>query len=471
MKVKRDAAYEDFLDVLASDDDAVRIKDVRARSLDVGGRSKLQLFVGEGVRSHPRLVASMPPARDPRPRRAGFSPRTIPADAPALGLALRAARRKAASWLDAEDMSIASGSPDGARYRRNSVAAQRRERFFASAREVLATWIARGAFPRRQRAAALRTIHEQEDEAFAGVTRFDDHDTGTYHSYGRDQPFVHYLELIEAGLPTDGSEAMAVLGPDAQQSVRRQREQLRAHLDALMRSKYAATGVVVETDVERTVGGILIDRRTRMPVSLVPDGDAFSPRYELLRVDPASEHPEAGAWVYRDDRGRPRLPDGKLVAVAEGQLRSAPVRPSALTFARAPGDDRLRAGMPLDWDDDGVVQRAPLEWVAWAGHCDVKAQMEGIGLALRRASPLLEFRTDTGRTLRFDRGLLLEMLASMLELGSDYRSLDGTDVGERGESSFGGVRTTRSAIDSGSREARAAAASLGREAATRASFA
>ena len=440
MKVTPNAAYAQFLAALSSDGHAVRIKDVRTRPLEVGGRSELRLFVGEGERAHPRLVATMPPARDPRPARTKFSPRAIPTDAAALRKALSTACSNAASWLDADDLPAGSRSADGARYRRNSVAAQRRLRFFASARDSLSKWIAKGDFPRRHRAAALRVIRELEDDASSGVTRFDDRDTGTYHAYGRDELFVHYLERIEASLPAEGSTAMAVLGADAQQSVRRQREQVRAHLDALMRSKYAFTDRVVETDVERTVGGILIDRRTRMPVSIVPEADPFVPQYELLRIDPASDHPNAGAWVYRDDRGRLRLPGGELVRVVDRDLRSARCPPSAWTFARAPGDTRLRPGIAFDWDEDGVVQRAPLEWLRWAGHCDVKAQMEGIGLVLRGAPTLHEFRSDTAKTQRYDRRLLLEMLASMLELGSDYRSLDGTDAGERGESALGGAR-------------------------------
>ncbi|HWB75616.1 MAG TPA: hypothetical protein VG755_11695, partial [Nannocystaceae bacterium] len=65
MKVTDDAAYKAFLTALDRDAAAVRIKDVRSQPLLVAGRTNLRLFVDEGVRAHPRLVATMPPAEDP----------------------------------------------------------------------------------------------------------------------------------------------------------------------------------------------------------------------------------------------------------------------------------------------------------------------------------------------------------------------------------------------------------------------
>ncbi|HWB74699.1 MAG TPA: hypothetical protein VG755_07080, partial [Nannocystaceae bacterium] len=377
---------------------------------------------------------------DPDPPALKLPGTRAPADADALREQVAAAMKKLRRQLDAADLSRRQAAAGGERWLRNSVAGQRRAQFFEGVRKQLAKWITAGKFPKRQRTAALRAIRELEDEATIGVTSFDDHDTGTYHSFGHDEPFVHYLEALLEGLPTEGSEAMAVLGGDAQLSVRRQRKQLQAHLDALMRSKYAFTGGVTETDVERTVGGILIDRETRMPVSLAPDGDPFAPTYQLLRIDPAADHEHAGAWVWRDDGGRLHLEDGKLVRVPDSSVRAAKKSTEALTFLRAPDDPRLRAKMPLDWDEDGLVQADPIEWVSWAGHCDVKAVMESLGLVLDGAPRLQEHRCDTGKTQVFDRKLLLEMVASVVELGSDYRSLDGTDEGEQGETAFGGAR-------------------------------
>ncbi len=439
MKVKNDAAYKAFLAALEDDAAAVRIKDVRSQPLTVGGRTQLKLFVDEGERAHPRLVATMPPAEDPDPPALKFAPTKVPADADALREAVADAMKKQARALDAADLPT-RGSTDGQRFVRNSVAGQRRTRFFEAVRKTLAKWISGGDFPKRQRVAALRAIRELEDEAYAGVTQYDDHDTGTYHSFGHDEPFVHYLEQLLASLPDEGSEAMASLGAEAQLSVRRQRKQLYAHLDALMRSKYANAGTIEETDIERSVGGMLIDRETRMPVSPTQDSDPWAPEYELLRIDPAADHEHAGAWVWRDSGGGLHLEDGSSVRADDGIVRGAKKTADQLTFLRAPGDPRLRSGLSFDWDDDGIVQGDEIGWVSWAGHCDVKAVMESVGLVLADAPKIEEHRTDTGKSQQYDRKLLLEMVASMLELGSDYRSLDGTDEGEQGESAFGGAR-------------------------------
>ena len=439
MKVAGDAAQRAFLAALESTG-ATRIKQVRTRPLEVGARTRLVLFVGEGERSHPRMIATIPPATDPHAPPLVFDPEPIPRDAAALGAALREQLEAHAGVLAATDIAELDARAQGACYRRNSVRGQRHSRFFAAARKALARWVQAGHFAKRHRAAALRVIREHQDAALIGVTQYDDVDSGTYHSYGRDAPFVHYLEDILEHLPAEGTKAMARLQPAAQQSVRRQREQARAHLDAIMRSKYAFTSSVDERDVETSLGALLIDRETRQIVSIEPESDPAVPRYELLRIDPAGSHRHAGAWVYRDEGGGLRLPDGKAVRVAAAGLRRVALEPEALSFARAPGDRRLRRGIAFDWDDDGVIATDVLDWVSWAGHCDVKAVMEALGLVLDDRPRVTEFRSDSGRTQVFDRALLLEMAASVIALGSDYQSIDGTYEGEAGERRFGGAR-------------------------------
>jgi hypothetical protein len=437
MKVRDDAAYRAFLRALGSTE-ATRIKEVRTRPLQVGGRTELVLFVGEGDRAHPRLVARMPAAKDPAPPVFRFDPDPTPTDPASLRAALPAHREANARVLAAADLPRGQAPAGGEHFWRNSIRGQRHAAYFAAVRKTFARWVARDRFTAR--IAGLRVIREFEDACWIGVTAFDDVDSGTYHSYGKDAPFVHYLEQILAGLPTDGTRAMACLSAAAQESIRRQREQAQAHLDAIMRSKYAFASIIDERDIETTVGGLLIDRETRQIVSVDPDSEVVDPQYELLRIDPAATHPDAGAWIHRDGDGDLRLADGRVVRVDDALVRSAALDPEDLTFARAPGDERLRAGVPLDWNDDGVVAGGTLDWVAWAGHCDVKAVMECIGLVLDDGPRVSEFRSDTGRTQVFDRTLLLEMAASVIELGSEYESIDGTDEGDAGESAFGGAR-------------------------------
>ena len=439
MKVERNAAYRAFLAAIEAPG-ATRIKEVRTRPLEVGGRTRLVLFVGEGDRAHPRLVATMPAAKDPRPPALGFAPTPIPADAAALRLALVRHCKTHARVLAGRDLAAREAPKGGEQHWRTSIRGQRHATLFASVRKALEGWVKKGKFPRRERDAALRAIRELDDAAKVGTTRFDDIDSGTYHSFSGDAPFVHYLEQMLAGLPVEGTRAMACLQPAAQESIRRQRTQALAHLDAIMRSKYAFSGTVEEQDAEKTIGGLLIDRTTRQIVSIVPGSTPTEPSYELLRIDPASEHARAGAWIHRDASGSVRLADGQRVKVDDEAIRSAPLVHQALTFARAPRDRRLRDGIAFDWNDDGAVTAGEIEWVSWAGHCDVKAVLEGIGLVLDDKPRVTELRSDTGRTQVFDRDLLLEMAASVIELGSVYDSVDGTAEGETGDTSFGGAR-------------------------------
>ena len=84
---------------------------------------------------------------------------------------------------------------------------------------------------------AWRALRELRDEAYAANLQFDNANTGTYHSYQHDAPFVHYLETLLASLPDEGSAGYVVLPPEQQASVLRQRKQARNHLDHLLRYK------------------------------------------------------------------------------------------------------------------------------------------------------------------------------------------------------------------------------------------
>lgn len=439
IKAVDDDAFEAFLSAMETTSAGVRIKDVRAGQLVVGGRAKVSMFeaVGSGGRAHPRLRIAFDAAVDPAPPSLSFEHPSAPSSAAEFETWIRTSMRDAEATLAASDLDDLAAPAGSEKFWRNSIRAQRRASFFASVFDTLAGWRLEG------------TLHEEcssvarvlEDEAFAGMLAFDDADTGTYHSYGKDKPFVHYLEALLGALPDEGSEAMALLRPERQTAVRRQRRQLRAHLDHLMRHKYAYE-VVNERDIERTVGGLLIDRVSRHIVSEVSESDVLSPSFGVLRVDPGSSSEHAGEWVYRDAEGKLHLQDGRTIEVESSEIRTAPIDAAALTFLRAPSDERLRANMRLDWDGNGFVRNGPIEWVSWAGHCDVKAVLEQVGITLTEqpAPSVREFRSDTAEVLHLDRDLLLEMVTSVVELGSSYRRLDGTGREVRGEHRFGGAR-------------------------------
>lgn len=437
MKVVDDEAYEAFAAGLEQTE-AVRIKHVRDRALMPGGRTKLRMFEAVDGRPHPRIAMQFPPAVDPAPPTTLFDPEARPRLASEVLEEVQAAFGRAESVLSVTDLDPSQAPAGSPKYWRNSIRAQRLERFFREARAALD-----GSFgsnlSAEERDASLFGLRRFEDRVFSGVVEFDDADTGTYHSYGHDEPFVHYLEEMLESLPVEGSEAMAVLPPAGREAVRRQREQAQAHLDHLMRHKYAYE-VVQESNIEKTVGGLLIDRIHRQIVSEVRDDSSLTPQYELLRIDPTAQHPHAGAWVHRDEQGALRLDDGTSVDVEADRLRAAPVDPSELTFRRANHSPLLRSGVRLDWDGNGHVQAGRIDWVSWAGHCDIKAVMEQLGIVFDGTPSVTEYRSDVDTVQTYDRRLLLEMFASALELGSTYRRLDGTGRVYRGIHSFGGAR-------------------------------
>jgi hypothetical protein len=430
MPVIRDDAWSAFDEAMETIDEAVRLKQIRDQPI-VHGRGELSLFerAPAGGRPHPRLRTAFTEPTDP------FPP-SLPGPEPwADASAFR-------SWLEAaladEGMTAGLDNPpaESPRYWQNALRAGRITAVLDHAREAIDLV---DYWSESQRDAARYVLAEVGEQAYAGDVEFDDEDTGTYHSFLHDQPFVHVLERLRETLPREGTPAFDLLPAEQQHAVRRQHEQLTNHLDFLMRHKYALYGIT-ETDIERTLGGFLIDRETRQVASEDPaTRDSLRPRHQLLRIDPASTHAHAGAWVMRTAGGFV-LRDGTSVEVTEEQLRTVAVPQEQLSFERAPDDPRLRAGVRFDWDGDGWVDEKPIEWVLWGGHCDVKAVLEAIGLTMLHQPTLYEYRSDTGKVITLSRKLLLELLAGVFELGSVYDRMDGTGVVVRGIRHFGGAR-------------------------------
>ncbi|MCK6517882.1 hypothetical protein L6R46_22825 [Myxococcota bacterium] len=423
---------------------AFRVKDRRANTLHPGGRCALSLFspAEDGDRDHPRLRVDLPPAVDPAPpARLAELPDPLPSGLDGFLSAARAARDKAKALLSPDAIPTQHAHELSRRYAFNSVRAQRITRLFDELTAALDAAAQAGRLRPEELAPARYGLRSLAAETWAGDLSFDGADSGTYHSYGEDKPFVHSLELTLKGLPAEDSPAFGLLSAEQQHAVRRQRAQAQAHLDHLMRHKYAFAGVR-ELDIERSVGGLLIDRDTRHIVSEERASAAtLVPRYELLRIDPNAEHPNAGAWVYRD-AGLYCLESGEVIDLDEALLRAIPVPAARLTFLRAPRDPRLRADVRFDWDNDGLVRAGEVSWVSWAGHCDIKAVVESLGLTLTGADApsLTEYRAETDAEHHFTRELLLEDLCSSMELGSAYAKTDGSGEVSMGRRMFGGAR-------------------------------
>ena len=282
MQVRRDAKWTAFHEAMEHNEDAVRLKQIRSKPIEQG-RAELSLFelAPTGERPHPRLRFGFVEVSDPSPP---------PLPEPLAWADAGAFRAWLAGALGDPAMLANLGNPptDSPQYWRNVVRAGRITRLLDHARAAVD---ARQSWAPDLRDAAHYAIAELGDLAYAGDIQFDNDDTGTYHSFKHDQAFVHVLELLRASLPDEGTDAFALLPPEQQYAIRRQTAQVTNHLDFLMRHKYAYEGIT-ETDIERTLGGFLIDRETRQIASEDPaTRTSLQPRHQLLRVDPGAEHP------------------------------------------------------------------------------------------------------------------------------------------------------------------------------------
>jgi hypothetical protein len=410
--------------------DAIRLKQIREEPI-VRGRATLSLFevAPEGDRPHPRLRMAFTELDDPSPPPLPEPQEWADATAFRTWLAAALADGRMTAGLDSPPV-------ESPHYWRNALRAGRITALLDHARAAID---ARGAWSSAERNAAKYALAELGALAYAGSIQFDDENMGTYHSFLHDQPFVHVFELLRASLPKAGTQAFALLPADEQAAIRRQDTQITNHLDFLMRHKYALHGIK-ESDIERSLGGFLIDRKTRKVASETPATyGSLAPQHESLRIDPASQHQHAGAWVVRTAKGL-ALRDGTPVEVADDQLHRTSIPQAQLSFERAPDHPQLREGVRFDWDGDGWADQQPLDWISWAGHCDVQAVLEQIGLTMLGQPSVHEYRSDTGKVSELSRDLLLELLAGVTELGSVYQTLDGSGVIQLGIQHFGGAR-------------------------------
>ena len=419
------------------------VDEVRDTPLELGGRTRLRLFSPQGGQSRPRLQVEALPVTDTQlPGLLDALPSQIPASATELRDLVADALGSLAPLLDAQD--LAPGSEEqprsGQRHRQNTVAALRKRRLFGRARELLDDCGQSGGWSAAELTAGARALTELEWQAYCGEMLLEDQDMGTYYAYTEDKAFVHYLELLLEALPRPGGEAWAVLPRDQRQAVERQRAQVTNHLDYLMRRRYAHDGVI-EADIERSLGALMVQRSTHRVVSHDDwaMGEEQVPGFELLQVDPHSGGPHAGAWIHRasDDL---RLFDGTVITVDPRHVQATPLEAGQITFLRAPGDARLRPEMHFDWDSNGYITDEPLPWIKWAGFCDVQALMELLGLTLMNSGGVTEYRSDTGQTITYSPELLREMMASVLELGSDYQRVDTGERVRLKERVKGGIR-------------------------------
>jgi len=326
MRVIRDEAYEAFIGAPGEDwFGGSRVKKSRSTPLQPGGRVDLSLFEEaiDGGRPHPRLRVTLKDAADPAPLDAPTPPSEALTDAESFQAWLDGTLEGLADHLAGADLDVSEqASP---RWFVLSITAQRKQALLAALAAALP-----------DRAALRRILAERGADLFAGDFPYDDENTGTYHSFGHDAPFVHWLEDVLESLPAEDGEGFALLPPEQQEAVRRQRHQARLWLDHLMRHKYAHDGIR-ETDIEKSLGGALIDATTRHRASETPESaTSLVPAFEILRIDPRGDHPHAGAHLYRDgeilrlDADSGDAKEGDAVQVeADGLRRIRSTRPAS----------------------------------------------------------------------------------------------------------------------------------------------
>ena len=423
VQVRRNKAYRSFAKAPLRDWwRGVCLAEVRTGPVTgISGLARLTLFASgpAGGPSHPRLQVQLEPPADPRPpQRLSEPPGQVLGDRGAFEAWFEQSFAAAGALLRGDDLGSEPNPHD--RSLLHGVIAQRKQRLFAEARELLQE--AGRGWPEDERARACRWLVQREALAFAGRYTFPDADSGA-RGFRGERAYVHVLERLIESLPREGTRAFALLPGEGREAVRRQRRQAQAHLDHLMRHVHAQ-GAIAETDVERSVGGRLIDARTRQVVSEDPaSAGSVVPAFQLLRIAPASSHALAGAYVYRDG-GTLRRRDGTPVEVAPADLRAIPVAAAQLTFERAPRSPLLRAGVRFDWDESGAAELEPRHWLGASGDWEIQAALEVLGLELAEVPTVTEFRSDTAATTRFDRDAILEILAGALELGSVYTRVD-----------------------------------------------
>lgn len=260
--------------------------------------------------------------------------------------------------------------------------------------------------------------------------RFDEFEISGYASFGHDAAFIHAWEtrLVELNKVDE-----RLLEPEAKAALKQEKAQIQGELDAIFRSKYVYNNSsMYEVNAEVSVGLCLIDKDSRQRVSESPSSlKTIVPKYETISVkvdgqDKAVFH-DAAANKYFFDKSSQQLPAELATKIDEqrsGAARHAEVTIKAVdakacTFRRAVSGESLRDNFRFDWNGDGYVQKAKIDWTSWAGHCDIKAMLESHGLVVPSGhAGVYEYDGLTGSTAHYNRDLLNEISMSLGEMGS-----------------------------------------------------
>lgn len=307
-------------------------------------------------------------------------------------------------------------------YAYNNVSGSRIEKFFEEAHGL----IAKSGLTGDEAKAARKAVNIAHADAYRGrAIDFDRANTNSYWSYGSDSAFVHVYEKMLDSLPEDHPA----------------REGIQNQLDHTFSKKYVPDGKVHEDDIENSLELTAIDKENRAVVSMVKDSmDSVTPTYETIKIPEGADSELAGKAVYWDHNADKYFLEGGKDEVPAELVDSLERTPAhEVTFRRKTEGESAREGFKFDWNGNRMMDQEPIN-TGWWGHCDIKAIMEAVHADMDGSAGVKEYRSDTGKTTDYGRDDLLEIMASQLNMGGQYK-VHGT--GENvylGDNQFGGAR-------------------------------
>ncbi len=270
----------------------------------------------------------------------------------------------------------------------------RRRAFFAA----LSVSLSQTAFPAGEAALVAGLLRRAEEDLIVG--RRYPMQTGEHTNYW---PYWNnYLAPLRKLL------AQTPVGSEAFLLVKNRIEDILNHKTVFNWNRH-----VDEQDFEVSISGALVQRRTygRGPgqrVSLASGSRPQRPIYEVLNLAvtglPAEHQSLSGLPVVRypdgslrfDWQGPGVLPvrvGQALPSVLANYLTAQRVPPPELGVRGLVAGEEARAGIPMDWNQDGSIELSPIE-IGWWGHCHNEAPLNAMGINPQRSVTL--YRAERG---------------------------------------------------------------------------
>ncbi|MBI2378285.1 MAG: PPC domain-containing protein [Deltaproteobacteria bacterium] len=326
------------------------------------------------------------------------------------------------------------GAPS--RFKFNNIVGQRVDQFASEALKLAEQLYPSGT----KRDEALKAANLAVRDLMNRSVSFDEFEVNGYASFGHDATFIHVYEKKLAELEKLDT---ALFTPEQKSKLEKQKTQLQGEIDDIFRHKYVyENSNMQETNAEKTMGLVAIDRSSRQRISETKSTmDGIVPSFETLSLTTGGETKP----VFYDAKKDKYFFDGTATEVPANQvanLSRTAVDDADITFRRAKSGESLRENFRFDWDQSGYVQTGNIDWVGWAGHCNDKAALEAAGLVLPADhAGVYEYNSASGSKAHYNRDLLNEITMSFSELGSEMsKKTGGQAVKDLGATEFASAR-------------------------------